>query len=139
MNKLIIFLGVFAGFVCFSSGKQTEQTVNLKFDEGTSHFKAKHYSGPPTEPGTNEGEIATQIVGNVSMIWFVGGDKSALANQGKPGQGVTFTATVQHWSWRNGKWNKMGRQETMAKIPIKGKWEENGDFVNMTWDTGYGK
>ena len=145
MNKWLILLVVFTGFICFSSGKPTKpkykppkNTINIRFDRGTRHFMAKHYSGPPTEAGTKDGEKATQIVGSVSKTQFVGGETQAKAARDK-GQTVTLkiTAKVQEWSWSHGSWKKVGGEELKADIRLKGTWEADGDFVNMTWDTGF--
>ena len=154
MNKWVISFVVFTGFICFSSGgntknkKETKEHVNIRFNLGTKHFIDKHYSAPPKEDGIKTGDIATQIVGSVGKKWFVNGDTEAKAvrarnkiNENKEKIGLTFTAKVQDWRWDNDKrtWTKRGNQENKAGISIMGIWEDDGDFVSMTWDTGYGK
>ena len=144
MNKWVILLVVFTGIICVSSGGKTKQQdpvspITLRFDLGTSHFKKKHYSGPPEEKGT-KGEKATQIVGSVSKIRFVGGETQALKDRAdEKSISLTFTAKIQNWWWSDGDgiWKKQGPQETNTNIPITGTWQPDGDFVKMTWNTGW--
>ena len=141
MKKWVIFLVVFTGFICFSSAclETPDSDIKLCFDEGTTHFKKKHYSGPPEEDGTHEGAIATQILGPITKVEFVGGKNRAKTERGnRETVEIKFTAKVQNWTWgKNGPWKKQGNPQPMSKINIRGTWKDDGDFVDMTWDTGY--
>ena len=54
---------------------------------------------------------------------------------------LKLTARVQNWGWNNKQksWKKQGNPEDKSKIKLRGTWKDNGDFVKMTWETGYGK